>query len=403
MNVLFLSLCYYESINDKDLYTDLLREFGKNNHNICLVTIAEKRRKVSTNIRIDDNCKILTVRTGNIQKTGMIEKGISTVTLEHKLLSAIKKYLKFDKIDLVLYSTPPITFDKTIRFFKKKYHCTNILLLKDIFPQNAIDLGLLSKKGILGFAYRYFRKKEISLYKNSDFIGCMSQYNVDYVIKNNDYLQNDKVFVSPNAVSINDCRISMTQKKEIRRKYGLPEDKIIFVYGGNLGKPQGISFMLDCINCERDNKSAFFLIVGDGTEYTKVKDFIEKNKLLNSRLYSRLSKEDFDKLVAACDVGMIFLDYRFTIPNFPSRIISYMQAGLPILSCTDHNTDVGLIISDNDFGWKLYSDNINEFHNTILKINMEDIKKKGINSYNYLVDNYSVEKQYLDLMKKIGR
>ena len=55
-----------------------------------------------------------------------------------------------------------------------------------------------------------------------------------------------------------------------------------------------------------------------------------------------LPKADYETIVASCDVGMIFLDHRFTIPNFPSRMLSYMKAKIPILAVTDPNTDVGM-------------------------------------------------------------
>lgn len=79
----------------------------------------------------------------------------------------------------------------------------------------------------------------------------------------------------------------------------------------------------------------------------------------------RLPKEDYDTLVGACDVGMIFLDYRFTIPNFPSRLLSYMQAKLPVLAVTDVNTDIGKIIVDGGFGWWCPSNSVEKFSSTI--------------------------------------
>ena len=121
-------------------------------------------------------------------------------------------------------------------------------------------------------------------------------------------------------------------------------DKKVFVYGGNLGKPQGIPFLIKCLESQKNNNQVYFLVVGDGTEYDELDDYYKKSHQENFKLMKRLPKEDYDTLVAACDVGMLFLDYRFTIPNFPSRLLSYMQAKLPVLACTDLNTDVGSVI-----------------------------------------------------------
>ena len=99
------------------------------------------------------------MKTLNIQKTNVIEKGIGTVTLEYQFKSAIRKYLGDISFDLILYSTPPITFPKVIQYLKKKNpKAITYLLLKDIFPQNAVDLGMMSKSGVKGILYRFFTR-----------------------------------------------------------------------------------------------------------------------------------------------------------------------------------------------------------------------------------------------------
>ena len=91
----------------------------------------------------------------------MIEKGIGTLLIERQFKVAIKKYICGVDFDLIIYSTPPITFPVVIQYLKAEYpRARTYLLLKDIFPQNALDLGMLSTSGIKGILYRYFRKKE---------------------------------------------------------------------------------------------------------------------------------------------------------------------------------------------------------------------------------------------------
>lgn len=133
-------------------------------------------------------------------------------------------------------------------------------MLKDIFPQNAVDMQILSKTGIKGVMYRYFRRKEATLYKLSDRIGCMSQANVDYVIRNNPEIDVKRVEICPNSIEIQNVQITENERVELRRKYHIPLNKTIFVYGGNLGKPQGISFLIECLKKQLDNPNVFFLI-----------------------------------------------------------------------------------------------------------------------------------------------
>ena len=420
MNVLFLTLLGFNSLKERGIYTDLLREFVKNGHQIYAISPVEKRQQQDTHIIEEDNTKILRLKIGNTQKTNIIEKGISTVMIGPTFKKAIKKYFSDVKFDLILYSTPPITLIGAIGYVKKRYNAQTYLLLKDIFPQNAIDIGMMSKTGIKGILYRHFRKLEKKLYALSDRIGCMSRANVEYVINHNPELKerndqslktNDKPIVEecPNSIEPKDLSISLEERRRLREKYKLPQDKLVFVYGGNLGKPQGIPFMLECINSQKENDKLFFLIVGSGTEYYLIEEYVNTEKPKNMVLYKALPKEDYDMLVAACDVGLIFLDYRFTIPNFPSRLLSYMQAKIPIFAITDSNTDIGNIITGinkegnkthETFGWWCGSNDAIFFNDKIEEIIKSDnLSIIGKNGYKYLEDHYSAEDGHRIIMR----
>lgn len=88
------------------------------------------------------------------------------------------------------------------------------------------------------------------------------------------------------------------------------------------------------------------------------------------------------------------MDYRFTIPNFPSRLLSYMQAGLPVLACTDPNTDIGNVITEGKFGWFCESNSVKDFDKNVKDACNSDLESMGENSFKYLEQNYSVEKGY---------
>lgn len=401
MNILFLTLTNFNSIDERGIYTDLLREIARKQNMVYVVSPVERRMKEKTRLIKTENAVILKVKTGNIQKTNLIEKGISTVLLETQYISAIKKYFADVKFDFILYATPPITFAKSVEFVKKRDNAKTYLMLKDIFPQNAVDIGMMKKSGLKGILYRYFRKKEKRLYAISDKIGCMSQANVDYILKHNPEVPKEKVEICPNSIEMQDVSVSDEERVGIREKYSIPLDKKVFVYGGNLGKPQGIPHIINCLRAQKSER-AYFLIIGDGTEYKKLEDYINEEKPENVRLMRKLSKEDYDKLVVGCDVGMIFLDHRFTIPNFPSRLLAYMQAGLPVLACTDANTDVGKVIEEGGFGFFCESNDTDAFVHMVDKALSSDLKGLGENGKKYLEENYTVAGQCEIIMRSIS-
>lgn len=391
MNILFITMSNFTDINRQGIYTDLIREFVKNGENIYVVSPAERRYNEKTSITNNQNYTLLRIKVGNLQKTNLIEKGISTLLIQFQFIAGIKKYFHDIRFDLILYSTPPITFANVIKYVKKRDASKTYLILKDIFPQNAVDLQIFSKKSIL---YKYFRRKEKSLYKISDHIGCMSLKNVEYILEHNNYVDKNKIDILPNCIEIKNYFVEDEKKNSIRKKYNIPENKKLFIYGGNLGKPQGIPFLLECLQAESKNSHSFFLIAGDGTEYSKIENYINETCQQNVRLIKRLPNEEYYTLLSICDVGLIFLDERFTIPNYPSRILDYMLFSLPVYAITDTSTDIGTDIENGKFGWWSESGDIDAFKKTIFKIEHEELNEYKNNSFNYLKENFDIKYAY---------
>lgn len=396
MRLLFLSMDSIYNIDVQGIYTDLMRKFWKEGFDVYIVTPRERRTGQKTSLTDSDRLHLLGVKTLNLQKTNVIEKGLGQVLVEYQFKNAIKHFFKHINFDLILYSTPPITVSRVVQFLRNSNPTAkSYLLLKDIFPQNAVDIGMLSRGGIKGFLYRYFRKKEKKLYALSDFIGCMSPANVRYVLEHNEEILLDKVEIAPNSYErTKSAKLSNEQSNSIREKYSLPKDKPIFIYGGNLGKPQGIPFLLECLMANNNREDCHFVIVGDGTEYNMVDCWYKEKRPKNVSLFQRLPKEDYDQLVQSCDVGLIFLDYRFTIPNYPSRLLPYLMEKKPIIAATDQTSDVGAIAEVNGYGFWCPSNDVNAFTQCLDKMMTADIAKMGELGYQYFLSHYTVEHTY---------
>lgn len=387
-------------IRSRGIYTDLMRKFRDEGHHVYIVAPVERRYKQPTSLKEEDGISILQVKTLNIQKTNVIEKGLGILFLEEQFKRAINNFFKKISFDLILYSTPPITLNKVITFLKRKNPLSvSYLLLKDIFPQNAVDLGMFSQNSIF---YKIFRKKEVQLYRNSDFIGCMSPANVDFVLKYNSFLDRNKVEIAPNSLELSNNRTEVN-RHEIREKYHLPVDKPIFIYGGNLGKPQGIDFLIKCLEQNKERTDCHFLIVGNGTEYSKLADWYACAYAKSISLLNGLPKDDYDRLVQSCDVGLIFLDHRFLIPNYPSRLLSYLEYKMPIIAATDLHTDIGRIAEENGYGYWCESVNPDNFTACVNQFvgHSNKIKSMGEKGYQFLLNNYLIKHTYQAIIKHL--
>lgn len=158
MNILFLTMYKMVDINENNIYPNLMKKFHQEGHEVFIVSPCERREGKPTTLRKKKGVHYLNIKTLNVQKTNVIEKGLGQILLEKQFKSAIKYYFGNIRFDVILYSTPPITFTEVIKWVKDKNpQAMTYLMLKDIFPQNAVDLGMLSKNGIKGLLYYYFR------------------------------------------------------------------------------------------------------------------------------------------------------------------------------------------------------------------------------------------------------
>jgi glycosyltransferase involved in cell wall biosynthesis len=376
----------------------MIDELINHGHTVTVCVQDENRTAGPFSVFRRGKILIISIPTGKLIKTSILKKGINTLLLEHRFLMRFLQF-DFDSLDILLYSTPPITFQKIIAKLKKKYNCVTYLLLKDIFPQNAVDLEMLRKNSLL---YLFFRYKEKKLYQQSDIIGCMSPRNREYLLENNPELANKKINITPNCIYPNK-QIPDLIKRDVLESYDIPHDTIHLIYGGNIGKPQGVKFLINCISVIKNYDTVSFIIVGDGAEYTKLQKSIGAD-ILNVKLINFLPKEQYLKLLSCMDFGLIFLDNRFTIPNFPSRVLDYMNYSLPIIACTDIVADIRQEICDQGAGLWCRSGDIEGFKRILDTIIYD--KNIGVDmgkrSHQILAEKYSVQNVVVNMLHEIN-
>jgi acetyltransferase-like isoleucine patch superfamily enzyme/glycosyltransferase involved in cell wall biosynthesis len=395
MKVLLITMSWPDKA-DYNLYTDLMQEFIEQGHQVTVLTANEWVKKQKTHLSYENKMQVLRVRTGNIQKTNKYCKVIFSFLANPQIIYAVHKYLKNQTFHLILFTTPPITLSPSVVLLKRIYKAKLYLLLKDIWPQDTVDLGAMRKGGIVWLVFRYL---EIFTYKNSDYIGCMSKANVEYVKRNNKYLKGKIIEECPNSQKMRD--LTMIDRDFIREKYDLPKDKTILVYGGNLGKSQGIGFLVDIIHSYKDDSDYFFLIVGSGTEYDFLYKSINSMSAQNAKLLPWIQKKEFIQLIQACDMGLILLDKKNTVPNFPSRLLTYLNAKIPIIAAVDKATDIGDIIESAGCGVKTCHGDIDGFRQAAEKMKQSEAIRKlmGEKGYQLLLDKYSSDKSYKTIME----
>jgi len=315
MKIGFLTQYYPVSESARSLYSDLMDEISSFGHEVTVFRSEEERVFGRPETSSRKNVKVVSVPTGRVTKTNIITKALNILLTEPRYLAAMKKQYAGHHPDMVIITTPPITFCSAASYFAKKGSLI-YLLLKDIFPQNAVDLGMMKKKGLI---YSFFRTKEKTLYKNSDVIGCMSEANKRFLLHHNPFLRKKIIEINPNSIKPSSSQIDTKQGEGLLEEYKIPKEKVKIIYGGNLGKPQGVDFLLEVLDKSKEIENVHFVICGSGTEYPRLERFVKNHPDHPVTLIEYLENSKYRSFLSRMDIGLIFLDRRFTIPNFPQR------------------------------------------------------------------------------------
>ena len=288
-----------------------------------------------------DGILVLRLKTLKHKNIGRVRRALAEFLMPFLMIRNFKRsILKNVQWDAIIWYSPTIFLGPFIYYLKKENACLSYLILRDIFPAWALDLGLIRK----GPAYYLFRFFEIFQYSIADCIGVQAIGNVDYfkawpsfAYKKIEVLQN---WISPKPLS--HCSIDISTLTIANRK--------IFVYAGNMGIAQGMRDLLLLAEALHDRSDIGFLFIGRGSDIEFLKQDAKNRCLVNIVFCDEIDDEQIPGLYAQCDVGLIALDIRHKTHNIPGKFLSYLQAGLPIMAIINPGNDLQLIIEKYQVG-----------------------------------------------------
>tara|TARA_B110000027_G_scaffold134157_1_gene165250 strand:+ start:470 stop:1672 length:1203 start_codon:yes stop_codon:yes gene_type:complete len=378
LNILFLFAAYPEDKNGSFLTKDIPDELAKRGECPYVATIRERRLGLPTSASYEHGKNVLRVRTGNMfNQTSKIEKGLTMLVMNRTLLSNVKKYWGDVKFDLIVASTPYTANHTLISGLKSHFGCPTFLILWDIFPQNAKDLGFIKNK----YIFDLLKRREIKSLKLFEYIGCMTKGNMKYLIKNYPFVDSDQLCFFPLWAS-NEIVGEVTSID--REELGFKKDDFIVVFGGSMGVPQNLSNIIKLANEVKGKTEIQFLFIGGGSDCNNIKQQTRELNLSNVTFIDRLNRIRYESVMGSCNLGLVSLHPNFTVPNFPSKTVEYLKHGLPILASLDHVAlgDYGQFIQENlKVGLCSHAENMNDYRINLLKL----LDDKEL--YNELVSN----------------
>jgi len=322
------------------LINDLAVEFQRLGHEPIVVAPDENILQ-DHQVSYENGIKVLRVRTGKIKSATKFVRAFNEIRLSNIIWEKGKQFFDENPCDLIIYYSPTIFFSSLVKKLKSKFACPSYLILGDIFPQWAVETGVLRK----GLIYRYFKYKERQNYEAADIIRVQSPANMLY-FKENGLDKKHHLEVLYNWTSLTEEHAPPTT---YRIRLGL-QNRVVFFYGGNIGVAQDVDNIIRLAESLRNEPSAYFLLVGGGSEVSRLKALIKSMGLINIAIHDPVNHQEFMSMLSEFDVGLISLDRRLRSQNFPGKMMSYMYHSKPMLASINPGNDLKEMLEDKKAG-----------------------------------------------------
>ena len=319
---------------------DLARQLAALGHRPVMIVPSLTSDKPWT-IERAEGIEVLRIAAPPTRAASHIRRALAEMWLPFAMLRNVRRSpFRSAKWDLLVWYSPPIFFGPLIWALRNASGARTYLILRDIFPEWAVDLGILKK----GPAYLLLKAVAAFQYAIADTIGVQTESNLAYLPnwtksagRRVEVLHN-WLAVTPNAgSSIDIARTALAGRK-------------IFVYIGNMGVAQGIEIFIDLIQCLRHRKDIGFLFVGRGSEFPKLEAERVSRDLDNVLFFDEIDSSEIPGLLAQCQVGLVALHPDHKTHNIPGKFVSYARYGLPVLARVNGGTDLERLIEERGVG-----------------------------------------------------
>jgi glycosyltransferase involved in cell wall biosynthesis len=369
---------------------DLALEFTRQGNQVTVITPSSE---IIVNFLIDsiENMQIIRLKSPKIRDVSYIRRVIGEFLMPFTMIYNLKRSsVSISQFDGVITYAPSIFLGPVANKIKKNSQCKNYLIIRDVFPQWAVDLGLISHNRA---PYFFFKLVEKNLYSTADIIGIQTLANMPYFQK--EVSGNVTIEVLQNWLSKEEKGVSYCSIKVNNTKL---KGRTIFVYAGNMGDAQGLEIFIDIANKFSSNSKLGFLFVGRGSAVKRLRMDAEKRKLDNILFYNEINPKEIPALYEQCSYGIISLDKRHKTHNIPGKFLSYMRSGLPVLAVINKNNDLEKIIKENGVGRVVTDHSVNLLVGIVNELldnsfNDENMKKRCQKLHKKLFSTEKVTKQ----------
>lgn len=319
---------------------DLSRELAAQGHETTIL-VASPEIDRSFVIENREGITVAKLQCPKSKDVNYIRRTLAELAMPFAMLRQYRKSpLSARQYDAVIWYSPTIFLGPLVRILKKQHGCPSYLILRDIFPQWAADMGLIKR----GLTFRFLNSVANYQYRSADAIGVQTPGNLSFF---DDFQHHSKPKLEILQNWLSDapdagCNIDIASTKLAGRR--------IFVYAGNIGVAQQMDKLVDLAEEMQPRDDVGFLFVGRGSELQRLRQRVENSGLSNVVFEDEIEPDQIPGLYRQCHVGMISLDSRHQTHNIPGKFLTYLQAGLPVLASINPNNDLKTLVEENRVG-----------------------------------------------------
>jgi glycosyltransferase involved in cell wall biosynthesis len=374
---------------------DLSREFYRQGYALT-VFLPSPDQEADWSLEDFDGVEVLRLKAPRTKDTGYVRRAMGELVMPFAMLRQFRKSpLSSEHWDGVVWYSPSIFHGPLASALKKSSGCKGYLIIRDVFPEWAVDMGLMGR----GLPYRFFDAVARYQYSVADVIGVQTPGNRRYFDRwrqqpgrKLEVLQNwlDKPAQAR-------CPIQVSETQLAGRK--------VFVYAGNMGVAQGMDILIDLAEKLHHRTDVGFLFVGRGSEVARLKTSANDRKLGNILFYDEIHPDEIPDLYFQCRAGIVALDPRHKSHNIPGKFLTYMQSGLPVLANLNRGNDLAQIIRIENVGQVCETNNIDDLYKKVNELldQIESDNQLPIRCTNLFEREFSVHKAVDQIVKALSK
>lgn len=309
---------------------DLAREITRQGHELT-VLLPDASIENSWALIETDGFTVLRLKAPKTKDVNYVQRTLGEFLMPFSMFSKLKRTpIWGSQWEGIIWYSPSIFFGPLIKRLKKQASVPSYLIIRDIFPEWAVDMGLMGR----GLPYYFFKQVARYQYSQADVIGIQTPGNAEY-FGESDKSISTRVEVLQNWLANNPVRYCSINVKDL----GL-EDRVVFVYAGNMGIAQGMDILVELACRMRHRSDVGFLFVGRGSERQRLKLLAEEKKLTNVVFQDEIDPDEIPGLYEQCHIGLVSLHQSHRTHNIPGKFLTYMQSGLPVLANVNPGNDL---------------------------------------------------------------